>query len=64
MEVGKYPRYGGDKSIINNEAAVKWQSEIGGFLGERIWTLWLQHNFAQEKIYKLPYIKMEEGMYT
>lgn len=64
MEVGKYPRYGGDKSIINNEAAVKWQSEIGGFLGERIWTLWLQHNFAQERIYKLPYIKMEEGMYT
>lgn len=64
MEVGKYPRYGGDKSIINNEVAVRWQSSIGGFLGERIWTLWLQHNFQQDKIYKLPYVKMEEGMYT
>jgi len=61
METGKYIRY--EKEPIT-EAAVKWQSEIGGFLSERIWTLWLQHNFSNDRIYKLPYIKMEENMYT
>ena len=62
MEVGKYPRYP-DKNKIPQEA-VKWQCSIGGFLSERVWTLWLQHNFKPERILKLPYIKQEEGMYT
>ena len=62
VEVGKYPRYGGQKSIP--EQALKWQCSIGGFLSERIWTLWLQHTFKPEKILKLPYVKQEEGMYT
>lgn len=61
IETGKYIRY--EKEQVN-EAAVKWQTEIGGFLSERIWTLWLQHNFSDDKIYKLPYIKMENNMYT
>ena len=62
MEVGKYPRYANVKQIP--EQAIKWQCSIGGFLSERIWTLWLQRNFKPEKILKLPYVKMEEGMYT
>lgn len=62
LETGKYIRYN-DKNPIT-EKGFKWQTEIGGFLSERLWTLWLQHNFAQDRIYKLPYIKMEENMYT
>ena len=62
MEVGKYPRYSGKTGIPEN--AVRWQCSIGGFLSERIWTLWLLHNFKQERILKIPYEKQEEGMYT
>jgi hypothetical protein len=62
MDVGKYIRYQ-NKNEITSEA-IKWQCSIGGFLSERLWTLWLLHNFNEEKIMKLPYIKMEENMYT
>ena len=62
VEVGKYPRYGGNKRIP--EEAIRWQCSILGFLSERVWTLWLQHKFKPERILKLPYIKQEEGMYT
>lgn len=62
LEVGKYPRYQNTQQIP--EQAVKWQMSILGFLSERLWTLWLQHNFKQDRIYKTPYIKMEENMYT
>lgn len=62
MEVGKYPRYPKPKQIPPE--AIKWQTEIGGFLSERLWTLWLQHNFKPDRVYKLPYIKMENNMYT
>ena len=61
LETGKYIRYEREPAT---DAAIKWQTEIGGFLSERIWTLWLQHNFSHDKIYELPYIKMEENMYT
>ena len=61
IETGKYPRYPNCSAPLE---AMKWQTEVGGFLSERIWTLWLQHNFSQERIYKLPYIKMEANMYT
>lgn len=61
LETGKYIRY--EKEKIT-DAGFKWQTEIGGFLSERLWTLWLQHNFSDEKIYKLPYKKMENNMYT
>lgn len=62
IEVGKYPRYQGQKEVPAQ--AVKWQMSIGGFLSERIWTLWLLHNFKDERILKIPYIKQEEGMFT
>lgn len=62
IEVGKYQRYESINSVPPE--AIKWQCAIGGFLSERLWTLWLLHNFNEEKIMKLPYIKMEEGMYT
>jgi hypothetical protein len=62
MEVGKYPRYANGRNVPAE--AIKWQCSIGGFLSERLWTLWLLHNFKEDKILKLPYIKMEETMYT
>lgn len=61
IEAGKYIRYGNGSAPIE---AIRWQTSIGGFLSERLWTLWLQHNFNDEKILKLPYIKMEDNMYT
>ena len=62
MEVGKYPKHMNPQS--RSEEAIRWQMSIGGFLSERIWTLWLLHNFKDEEIMKLPYNKMEENMYT
>ena len=63
LELGKYIRYPNPKRIP--QEAIIWQSHIGGFLSERIWTLWLLHNFPKEKILELPYIKQEEDkMYT
>lgn len=62
IEVGKYIRYQDPKQVPDR--AVKWQMSILGFLSERLWTLWVQHNFNENRIYKLPYIKMEENMYT
>lgn len=62
IEVGKYPRYAGGKNIP--EQAVRWQCAIGGFLSERLWTLWLRHNFEDSRIYRVPYVKMEANMYT
>lgn len=62
LEVGKYIRYQNLNNI--SPQAVRWQMSIGGFLSERLWTLWLLHNFSDDKILKLPYIKMEENMYT
>ena len=61
LETSKYIRYENEKIT---DAGFKWQTEIGGFLSERLWTLWVQHNFSDEKIYKLPYNKMENNMYT
>lgn len=61
IETGKYIRY--EKEPIT-DSGFKWQTEIGGFLSERLWTLWVQHNFSNDRIYKLPYIKMENNMYT
>ena len=62
LEVGKYIRYQNLNSI--SPQVIRWQMSIGGFLSERLWTLWLLHNFSDDKILKLPYIKMEENMYT
>ena len=62
MEIGKYPKHMHPQA--RTESAIRWQMSIGGFLSERIWTLWLLHNFKDEEILKLPYNKMEENMYT
>ena len=62
IEVGKYPRYPNIKAVTAE--GIRWQCSIGGFLSERLWTLWLLHNFNEDKIYKTPYIKMEDKMYT
>lgn len=62
LETGKYIRYTNQSEVTPE--AVRWQTSILGFLSERIWTLWLLHNFKKERIYQTPYIKMEEGMYT
>lgn len=62
LEVGKYIRY---KPNEINDGILRWQCSICGFLSERIWTLWVQHNFRHPRICELPYIKMEpEKMYT
>lgn len=60
METAKYQRYSDGKI---DEGAIRWQCCIGGFLSERIWTLWLLHNFKEERIYKVPYRLMEKNMY-
>lgn len=62
LGMGKYRRYDDPMSVPME--AIKWQTEIGGFLSERLWTLWLQHNFKDERILKLDYDKQEEGMFT
>lgn len=41
------------------EGAVRYQGEIFGFLSERLWTLYLLHNFDKERIFLTPYIKYE-----
>lgn len=62
MEVGKYPKHMSPET--RTKEGIRWQMSIGGFLSERLWTLWLLHNFKDEEIMKLPYNKMEENMYT
>ena len=62
MEVGKYPKH--MRLDSRTDEGIRWQMSIGGFLSERIWTLWLLHNFKDEEILKLPYNKMEKNMYT
>ena len=36
-----------------------YQGEIFGFLSERLWTLYLLHNFKKERIFITPYVKYE-----
>lgn len=54
----RYSNYSIPKEVID------WQMLIGGFLSERLWTLWLLHNFKKEEIYEIPYNKMESNMFT
>lgn len=44
------------------ENSVAYQRQIGGFASERLWTLYLRHNFRDEEILHLPYLKMEAGI--
>lgn len=62
---GKYKRFereGRDPMKLTwNEIA--WQCKIGGFLSERIFTLWVNHNIPLDRRYEVEYEKMENGMY-
>lgn len=63
LGAGKYKRYDNPFSVPSG--AVRWQTLIGGFLGERLFTVWLLHNFNKDRILELPYVKMEpDKMYT
>ena len=62
MEVGKYPKHINPQT--RTETAIRWQMSIGGFLSERLWTLWLLHNFEKNRIFEIPYKKMEDNMFT
>ena len=57
---GKYIRFKESERMSVPTDFVKWLSLIGGFLGERLWTLWLQHNIKPEKRYEVEYDKVEE----
>ena len=56
LGAGRYIRY--DDPFKLSWREVKWQSEICGFLSERILTLYIQHNFP--KRYEIEYTKMED----
>lgn len=59
---GKYKRFEIEKrdpmKATWNE--ISWQCKIGGFLSERILTLWIEHNIPKERRYEVEYEKMEE----
>lgn len=44
------------------EGAEYYQGEIFAFLSERLWTLYVQHNYPKERIFTMPYLKMEAGI--
>ena len=62
LGAGKYIRYPIEHQdpMKLNWPSIQWQLHIFGFLSERIFTLWLQHNISQERRYEVPYIKMED----
>lgn len=61
MGNGKYIRYKmeGIDVMKTTYSQQKWQSYLCGFLGERLFTVWLLHNIPQEKRYVVPFEKME-----
>jgi len=44
-----------------NPAGYYYQKQIGGFLAERLFTLWAKHNF-EGNIVSIPYTKMEDNI--
>lgn len=62
LGMGRYRRYENPDTVP--QEAIQWQTYIGGFLSERLWTLWLLHNFKKDRIYEVEYIKKEKNMYT
>ena len=65
LGAGKYIRYEreGQDPMKLPWPSIQWQIHIGGFLSERIFTLWLQHNIPPKKRYEVEYEKMENGMF-
>lgn len=61
LSTGKYIRYEreGKDPMKLEWPGINWQVHIGGFLSERLWTLWLEHNIPMEKRYQVGYQKME-----
>lgn len=59
ISMGKRPNRNG---YGRPENALKYQSQLCGFLSERLWTLYLQRNFDHEKIILTNYLKMEAGI--
>lgn len=62
MGAGYYPRYEKEgKNVMElTWPSILWQIHIGGFLSERILTLWINHNIPKERRYEVDYLKMEE----
>lgn len=56
----RYPKEGVDPMTLT-WPSINWQVHIGGFLSERILTLYIYHNFPRR--YEVDYEKMEDGMY-
>lgn len=65
MYAGKYIRYSEQYENIKPQDMtydhIMYQTRIGGYIAERVFTMYVKHNF--KKIKYLPYIKMEKGMY-
>lgn len=63
LGAGKYIRYPieGHDPMKLDWPSVQYQTRIGGYLSERIFTLYLYHNFPRR--YEVDYEKMENGMY-
>lgn len=56
IEAGRTPNTNGMKA---DKDAFKYQCQLGGFMSERLWTLWVQHSFAPERIKIVPWVKFE-----
>ena len=56
MALGKRPNNNGKGGT---EGATFYQGEFFAFLSERLFTLYILHNFTQEEIFEVPYLKYE-----
>lgn len=52
-------KYSIKKGTRRNTRGINYQQQVCGFLSERLWTLYLRHNFANERIMCLKYEKFE-----
>ena len=56
IDAGRTPNNDGFKGY---KTPLVYQQQIGGFLSERLWTLWAQHTFGEDRIKLVPYKKYE-----